>query len=143
MGRVSATHFDELPGHTAGKQWGDPKYDDAGMTNVIADPSHRRALLEAAPEEKTVSEYLAALQDRLRAVYLHARVNLQRAAMQQRHDYDGKDQRQEYQAGDLVWIHDIMLGRDRGMKLLFPLAWTRPHHQGVGSGTSGRATLPG
>ena len=75
-------------------------------------------------EEQTVREYVAMLQDRLRAAYRHAREGLQRAALHQRHDYDGKVQRREYQVGELVWIHDIMLGRNRGTKLQFP--WYGP-----------------
>ena len=59
-----------------------------------------------------MSEYVAALQGGLRAV-LH-----------QKHDYDGKVQRREYQAGELVWIHDITLERTRGTKLQFP--WFGP-----------------
>ena len=68
----------------------------------------------------TVSEYVAALQGGLGAAYRHAREGLQRAALHQKHDYDGKVQRREYQAGELVWIHDITLERTRGMKLQFP-----------------------
>ena len=49
----------------------------------------------------------------LRAVYRHAREGLQRVALHQKHDYDGKVQRQEYQAGELVWIHNITLERTR------------------------------
>ena len=78
------------------------------------------------PEEEasTVSEYVAALQGGLRAAYRHARAGLQRAALHQKHDYDGKVQRREYQAGELVWIHDITLERTRGTKLQFP--WFGP-----------------
>ena len=71
-----------------------------------------------------MSEYVAALQEGLRAAYRHAREGLQRAALHQKHDYDGKVQRREYQAGELVWIHDITLGRTRGTKLQFP--WFGP-----------------
>ena len=53
-------------------------------------------------EEQTVSEYLATLQDGLR----HAREDLQQAVLHHRHNYDGKVQRREYQAGGLVWVHD-------------------------------------
>ena len=78
------------------------------------------------PEEEasTVSEYVAALEGGLRAAYRHARAGLQRAALHQKHDYDGKVQRREYQAGELVWIHDITLERTRGTKLQFP--WFGP-----------------
>ena len=78
------------------------------------------------PEEEasTVSEYVAALQGGLRAAYRHARAGLQRAALHQKHDYDSKVQRREYQAGELVWIHDITLERTRGTKLQFP--WFGP-----------------
>ena len=58
-------------------------------------------------EESTVSEYVTALQGGLRAAYRHARAGLQRAALHQKHDYYGKVQRREYQAGGMVWIHDI------------------------------------
>ena len=77
-------------------------------------------------EETTVSEYVAALQGGLRAVYRHAREVLQRAALHQKHDYDGKDQRREYQVGELVWIHDITLEE------------TSTHHQSIGQGTGCR-----
>ena len=70
------------------------------------------APLEPEPEGKTVCEYVAALQTGLRTAYQQARIGLQRAALHQRHDYDGKAQRQEYQAGELVWIHDVTLGWD-------------------------------
>ena len=70
------------------------------------------APVEPAPEEKTISEYVAAPQDGLRAAYPHARVSLQRAAVDQKHNYDGKVQRLEYQPGDLVWIHDLTIGLD-------------------------------
>ena len=71
-------------------------------------------------EETTVSEYVAALHEGLRAAYRHARKGLQQPALHQKHDYDGKVQTREYQAGELVWIHDIKLERTRGMKLQFP-----------------------
>ena len=74
-------------------------------------------------EESTVSEYVAALQGGLRAAYRHAREGLQRAALHQKRDYDGKVQSREYQAGELVWIHDIMLERTRErMTLVEPAA---------------------
>ena len=57
-----------------------------------------------------VGEYVTVLQEGLRAAY--------------RHDYDGKVQRREYQAGELVWIHDITLGRNSRTKLQFP--WYGP-----------------
>ena len=59
---------------------------------------------------------IAALQDGLRAA------GLQRAAMHQRHNYDGKMQWRKYQARDLVSIHDVTLGQEKGSKLLFPWA---------------------
>ena len=83
-----------------------------------------RPPLGPAEEEQTVSEYVATLQDRLRAAYCHAREGLQRAALHQKHDYNGKVQRREYQAGELVWVHDITLGQNRGTKLQFP--WYGP-----------------
>ena len=71
-----------------------------------------------------MSEYVATLQDGLWAVYLHTRAGLQRAASHQRHDYDRKVQRHKYKPGELVWIHDATLGRDRGTKLQLP--WYDP-----------------
>ena len=71
-----------------------------------------------------MSEYVATLQNGLRAAYRHAREGMQQPALHQRQDYDGKVQRREYQAGGLVWIHDITLGRNRWMKLQFP--WYGP-----------------
>ena len=59
------------------------------------------------------------LPEGLRAVYWHAREGLQQAALHQKHDYDGKVQRREYQDRELVWIHDITLGRNRRGKLQF------------------------
>ena len=75
-------------------------------------------------EDRTEGEYVAALQEGLRAAYRHAHKGLQRATLHQKHDYDGKVQRREYQAGELVWIHDITMGRNRGTKLQFP--WYGP-----------------
>ena len=75
-------------------------------------------------EETTVSEYVTALQGGLRAAYRHASAGLQRAALHKKHDYDSKVQRREYQAGELVWIHDITLEQTRGTKLQFP--WFGP-----------------
>ena len=72
------------------------------------------APLEPDGQEQTVSEYVTALQDGLRAAYRHVRVGLQGAAMHQLHYYDGKVQRRECQAGEIVWIHDTMLGRKEG-----------------------------
>ena len=57
--------------------------------------------------EQTVSKYVATLQDGLRAAYCHDRAGLQLAASHQRYDYDGKVQRREYQAGELVWVHNV------------------------------------
>ena len=71
-----------------------------------------------------MSKYVAALQGGLGAAYRHTREGLQRAALHQKHDYDGKVQRREYQAGELVWIHDITLERTHGTKLQFP--WFGP-----------------
>ena len=42
-----------------------------------------------------MSQYVATLQDGLQAAYHHAREGLQRAALHQRHDYDGKVQGRE------------------------------------------------
>ena len=81
-------------------------------------------------EEQTVSEYVAALQDGSRAAYCHTREGLQRAALHQRHDCDGKVQRLEYQAGELVWIHDITLGRNQGMKHVIPMVRPGTYQQG-------------
>ena len=73
-------------------------------------------------EETTVSEYVAALQG-----------GLQRAALHQKHDYDGKVQRREYQAGELVWINDITCSArafaytvvTRGSQWCMWIAWRR------------------
>ena len=113
-------------------------WDDTGQVRESTGPTGRgrvgrrgfrsRLCMEHpwGPEEEasTVSEYVAALQGGLRAAYRHARAGLQRAALHQKHDYDGKVQRREYQAGELVWIHDITLERTRGTKLQFP--WFGP-----------------
>ena len=66
-----------------------------------------------------MSVHVVALQDGLRAAYRYARAGLQWEAMHQRHHYDDKVQRLEYQAGDLVWIHNIAIDRDSGVNLLF------------------------
>ena len=68
-----------------------------------------RALLEPEEEEHTMSEYVGVPHDRLRAAYQHKRVGLQPDAVHQRHKFNGKVRGQEYQAGDLMWIHDVML----------------------------------
>ena len=64
------------------------------------------APLEPDGPEQTISQYVRALQEGIRAAYRHARVGLQWAIMYQQHDYDGNVQRRDYQAGELVWIHD-------------------------------------
>ena len=74
--------------------------------------------------EETVSKCVAMLQDGLWAANHHARAELQWAALHQRQDYHGKVQRREHEAGELVWIHDVTLGWDRGKKLQFP--WYGP-----------------
>ena len=102
VGRARAPNPDELPGDATSEHGGDPQHDDAG----------------------SVREYVTALQGGLRAAYRHARVGLQQAALHQKHEYDGKVQRREYQAGELVWIQDITLERTRGTKLQFP--WFGP-----------------
>ena len=40
MGRVGATHHDELPGYAASEQRGDAQRDDAGTAHKTADPGH-------------------------------------------------------------------------------------------------------
>ena len=91
------------------------------------------------PEERTVREYVMALQDRLRAAYRHARIG----HTTKLHDYDSKVQRQKYQAGDLVWIHDVTLGQKWGTNLQFP--WFRPSliTKVLDLGMSGRAMQAG
>ena len=84
-------------------------------------------------EETTVSEYVAALQGGLRAAYWHSRDGLQRAALHQKHDYDGKVQRREYQAGELVWIHVPW------NQAAVPVVWSGTHHQSMGQRTGHRA----
>ena len=71
-------------------------------------------------EETTVSEYVAALRGGLRAAYRHAREGLQRAALHQKLDYDGKVQRRQFQAMDSR--HNVR--QTRGTKLQFP--WFGP-----------------
>ena len=113
--QARASHPDELPGYATSQHGGDPQHDDAGPADTTSGPEE---------EETTVREYVAALQEGFRAAYRHARKGLQRAALHQKHDYDGKDQGREYQAGELEWIHDITLGGTRGTKLHFP--WFGP-----------------
>ena len=117
VGRACAPHPDELPGYATSQHGGDPKYDDAGQADTT---SMYGTPLGPEEEETTASEYVAALEGGVRAVYRHAPEGLQRAALHQKHDCDGKVQRREYQAGELVWIHDITLKRTRGTKLQFP-----------------------
>ena len=80
MGGAGAAHTDELQSNATGEHGGDVEHDDAGMTNSVADQGH---LLKPASEEKTMREYVAALQDVLRAMDRHARIGLQRATMHQ------------------------------------------------------------
>ena len=124
VGRARATDPDELPGDATSEHGSDPQHDDVGSADEASGPAMYGAPLGPEEEASTVSEYVAALQGGLRAAYRHARAGLQRAALHQKHDYDGKVQRREYQAGELVWIHDITLERTRGTKLQFP--WFGP-----------------
>ena len=78
-------------------------------------------------------EYVTALQGGLQAGYRHARVGLQRTALHQKHDYEGKVQRREYQAGELVWIHDITLEQTRHSSLR---CWIEDELSCVGNGKS-------
>ena len=91
MGQVGATPNDELPGYASNEYKGDSKHDDAWMTDEVADPGHLRGATGANSKEKIMSEYVAALQARLRAAYLHAITGLQRAAMHQHHSYECRD----------------------------------------------------
>ena len=118
VGQAGTTHTNELLDEAPGKHGSDTEYDDAGPTDSAVDSGH----LRPAQEERTVSEYVAALQDGLKAAYRHARVGLQQPAMHC--NYNGKVQRLEYQARDLVWLHDVTLGRDQGTKLQIP--WYGP-----------------
>ena len=70
------------------------------------------ATLGLEEEEKMVSEYVAALKGGVAGGVL----TRQRGATR---GYEGKVQRREYQAGELVWIHDITW-----KKLQFP--WFSP-----------------
>ena len=124
VGRARAPNPDELPGDATSEHGGDPQHDDAGSANKTSSPGHVWGALGPEEEETTVSEYVTALQGVLRAAYRHARAGLQRAALHQKHDYDGKVQRRDYQAGELVSIYDITLERTRGTKLQFP--WFGP-----------------
>ena len=122
VGRARATNPDELPGDATSKHGSDPQHDDR-QTRLPVQAMYG-APLGQEEEASTVSEYVTALQGGLRAAYRHALAGLQRAALHQKHDYDGKVQRRDYQAGELVWIHDITLERTRGTKLQFP--WFGP-----------------
>ena len=105
VGRARATDPDDA----TSEHGSDPQHDDVGSADETSGPGYGAPL---------------GLQGGLRAAYRHARAGLQRAALHQKHDYDGKVQRREYQAGELVWIHDITLERTRGTKLQFP--WFGP-----------------
>ena len=120
VGRARATHPDELPGYASGQHGGDPQHDDAWPVHMTPGSGHVRMPLGPDEEEKTVSEYVAARQEGLPAAYWQAHKGLQRVALHQKHDYDSKVQRREYQAGELVWIHNITLARNPGTKLQFP-----------------------
>ena len=124
VGRARATDPDQLPGDATSEHRSDPQHDDVGSADEASGPGYVWSTPGTEEEASTVSEYVAALQGGLRAAYRHARAGLQRAALHQKHDYDGKVQRREYQAGELVWIHDITLERTRGTKLQFP--WFGP-----------------
>ena len=59
--------------------------------------------------------------------------HLQTAALHQKHDYDGKVQRQEYQAGELVLIQDIPWN-----EAAVPVVRSGTHHQSIGQRTGRR-----
>ena len=120
VGRARAPNPDELPGDSTARTGVTPNMMMLGRQTSLPVQAMYGAPLGPEEEESTVSEYVTALQGGLRAAYRHARAGLQRAALHQKHDYDCKVQRREYQAGELVWIHDITLERMRGTKLQFP-----------------------
>ena len=124
VGRARATSPDELPMTPQASTGVTPNMMMLGQQTQLPVQAMYGAPLGPEEEASTVSEYVAALQGGLRAAYRHARARLQRAALHQKHDYDGKVQRREYQAGELVWILDITLEQTRGTKLQFP--WFGP-----------------
>ena len=128
--RETRREWDELVPLLLISYWATPQASTGVTPNMMMLGWQTRLLLQAiysAPlepegQDQTVSEYVMALQEGLRAAYLNATVGLQRAAMHQQHDYDGKFQ--------LVWIHGAMLGRDRGNEPV-PLARPLSNHQGT------------
>ena len=122
VGQARAANPDELPGDATSKHGSDPQHDNMGRQTRLPVQAMYGAPLGLEEEESTVNEYVTALQGGLRAAYRHARAGLQRAALHQKHDYDSQVQRREYQAGELVWIHDITLERTRGNEA----AWFGP-----------------
>ena len=128
MGLVGATHNDELSAKPQASMGVTPNMMMLGQQTGLPIQAILGTLLEVTPEEQIVSEYVAALQDRLMSAYCQPRAGLESAAMHQHHNFNGKVQRREYQAGDLVWIHDITMDQDWGTKLLFPwfgARWSR------------------
>ena len=124
VGRARATDPDELPGDATSEHRSDPQHDDVGSADEASGPGY----VWSTPGTGRGSQHSERVRGRTPrrngAAYRHARAGLQRAALHQKHDYDGKVQRREYQAGELVWIHDITLERTRGTKLQFP--WFGP-----------------
>ena len=114
MGRACATHTNELPGHAPASTGVTPNMMMLGQQTRLPIQAMYGMPLGLDEEQQTMSVYVAALQDGLREAYRHAREGLQRAALHQRHYYDANVQRQEYQAGELVWVHNITLGRNQG-----------------------------
>ena len=92
VGRARATHPDELPGYASSQQRVAPNMMMLGRQTRLLFQAMYGTPLGPEEEEKTVSEYVTTLQEGLRAAYRHAREGLQRAALHQRRDYDGKVQ---------------------------------------------------
>ena len=77
-------------------------------------------------EERTVSEYVTALQEGLGAAYRHAREGLQRAVLHQKHDYEASVPSQR--AG-MDSRHNV--GTKPRNQVAVPMVWPSTHHQGI------------
>ena len=79
-----------------------------------------RPICSPEAEKQTLPEYVEKLRDILQDAHHHARMSLNQAAQYQKHKYDSRVRGQEFEVGDLVWIHDSTTKKGQGKKLKFP-----------------------
>ena len=122
VGRARATDPDELPGDATSEHRSDPQHDDVGSADEASGPGYVWST-PGTGRGSQHSERVRGHTPRRIAGGVPARpggVATGSVAPETRLRRQGR----EYQAGELVWIHDITLERTRGTKLQFP--WFGP-----------------